>query len=173
VTRLALRIVEAIVLPTIALAVVAAVAPGRLGLALQIYALLLAAIALLGVLSGLRRAYPPPERSVVDEALEREPSEPDAPPSDLARIEREVTLGVASTYDFHFRLRPTLRETAAALLAVRRGIDLDREPDRARQALGDEIWELVRPDRPPPEDRLARGLEPARLRRAVEALEAL
>ena len=144
--RLVLRVVEAIVLPTIALA---------------------------AVLSALRRAYPPPKRSLVDDALDHDPLEPDHVPGDLARIEREVTLGVANTYDFHFRLRPTLRETAAGLLAVRRGIGLDREPDRARAALGDETWQLVRPDRDPPDDRLGGGLQPTAVRRVVESLEAL
>jgi hypothetical protein len=170
--RLVLRAIRALAVPTIALAVVAAVFPGRLELALQIYALVVAGLASLGVLHALRRAYPPPRRSLVDEALERPKHEDERLPQ-LARLEREVTLGVASSYDLHFRLRPTLRETAAGLLAVRRGIDLDREPERARRALGDQTWELVRPDVLPPADRLARGLDPARIRRTIEALEQL
>ena len=170
--RRVLQVVEALLIPTIALAVAAAVAPGRLELELRIYTLVVAGIALLAALGALRRAYPPPERSIVDEALEQPRHEEERLPQ-LARLEREVTLGVASSYDLHFRLRPTLRETAAGLLAVRRGIDMDRQPDRARRALGDETWELVRPDLPPPTDRLARGVEPERLRHVVETLEAL
>lgn len=170
--RRVLRIVEALVLPTIALAVAAAVAPGRLELELRIYTLVVAGIALVAALGALRRAYPPPERSLVDEALERPRYEEERLPQ-LARLEREVTLGAASTYDLHFRLRPTLRETAAGLLAVRRGIDMEREPERARRALGDEAWELVRPDLPPPADRLARGVDPERLARVVDSLEKL
>jgi hypothetical protein len=172
VIRRILRVVEALVIPTIALAIAAALAPGRIDLELRIYALLVAGIALLAALGALRRAYPPPERSLVDEALERPEHEEERLPQ-LARLEREVTLGVASTYDLHFRLRPTLRETAAALLAVRRGIDLDRQPERARRALGEETWDLVRPDLPPPADRLARGVDPERLARVVDTLEAL
>ncbi len=84
-----------------------------------------------------------------------------------------MTLGASSSYDLHYRLRPTLRETAAGLLAVRRGITLDREPERARAALGEETWQLVRRDREPPEDRVARGLDAVRLRAVVESLEAL
>ena len=45
-----------------------------------------------------------------------------------------MTLGTASAYDLHYRLRPTLREIAAGLLADRRGIGLDGEPERARAA---------------------------------------
>ena len=171
-TRTILRVVEALALPTIALAIVAAVAPGRLSLALQIYGLVVAGMALLALLLALQRAYPPLDRSLVDEALER-PEREEERLTELARLEREVTLGVASTYDLHFRLRPTLRETASALLLVRRGVDLDREPARARAVLGDETWELVRPDREPPADRLARGLDPEVLVRTVESLEAI
>jgi hypothetical protein len=172
VTRTILRVVEALALPTIALAIVAAVAPGRLSLALQIYGLVVAGMALLALLLALQRAYPPLDRSLVDEALER-PEREEERLTELARLEREVTLGVASTYDLHFRLRPTLRETASSLLLVRRGVDLDREPARARAVLGDETWELVRPDREPPADRLARGLDPEVLVSTVESLEAI
>ena len=150
----------------------AVVAPGRLELATHIYALVVACIALIAVLATLHRAYPPPQDSLVDEALER-PKREEERLAELARLEREVTLGVASTYDLHFRLRPTLRETAAGLLAVRRGIDLDRQPERARSALGEETWQLVRADLEPPDDRLARGIEPERLARVVDALEAI
>ena len=108
----------------------------------------------------------------MDEALER-PVREEEHLTELARLEREVTLGVSSTYDLHFRLRPTLRETAWRLLAVRRGIDLDRQPDRARAALGEDTWQLVRPDLEPPADRLARGIDQETLHRVIEALEAV
>ena len=48
-----------LVLPTIALAVVAGGAPGRLGLAARIYALVVCGAALVVALNALRRAYPP------------------------------------------------------------------------------------------------------------------
>jgi hypothetical protein len=172
VRRFVVRAVEALALPTIALVIVAAVAPGRLGLAAYVYGLVVAGIALLAVLTALHRAYPPPRRSLVDEALER-PVREEEYLTELARLEREVTLGVSSSYDLHFRLRPTLRETASGLLAVRRGIDLDRQPDRARAVLGDDAWQLVRPDLEPPTDRLARGIDPETLRTVIEALEAV
>ena len=113
------------------------------------------------MLARLRRAYPPPERSLVDEALERRRREPDERPTDLARIEREVTLGVASTTTSTSASPHAARDGGRAA-PVRRGIDLDREPERARRALGDETWELVRPDRPAAAGPLARGLDSAR-----------
>ena len=50
---------------------------------------------------------------------------------------------------------------------------LDREPEKARTLLGDETWELVRPDRPEPADRHAPGLPLGALERAVASLEQL
>ena len=50
-------------------------------------------------------------------------------------------------------------------------IDLDHDANGARRALGDEAYELVRPDRQPPLDRFGPGLEPAGVHRLVEALE--
>ena len=58
--RFVVRVVEALSLPTIGLAIVAVLAPGRLALATHVWLLVVSAIALLGVLSALRRAYPIP-----------------------------------------------------------------------------------------------------------------
>ena len=59
------------------------------------------------------------------------------------------------------------------MLLSRRGIELERQPDAARTLLGEELWELVRPDREPPRDRAAPGLELSSLRTMVDSLEAL
>ena len=72
----------------------------------------------------------------------------------------------------HRRLRPLLRELAAARLR-RRGVQLDHDGDRARELLGDELWEIVRPGRPMPADRFGPGLSGSELRRLVERLEAV
>jgi hypothetical protein len=66
-----------------------------------------------------------------------------------------------------------VRRIAGELLAARRGIDLDTEPEAARRLLGDEAWELVRPDREPPQNRYAPGIETAALATVVTSLEAL
>ncbi len=52
-------------------------------------------------------------------------------------------------------------------------MSLDREPEKARRLLGDETWELVRPDRPDPADRHAPGLASSALERVVVSLERL
>ena len=63
----------------------------------------------------------------------------------------------SAAFDVHFRLRPVIAELAAELLSSRRGIDLERDPERAHAVLGDDVWELVRPDRPQPAERHGSG----------------
>jgi hypothetical protein len=157
---------------TIALVLALVVLPGRAELAVRVFVLLLAAFVLAELLARLRTALPADGVSPVDAALNRRPSPAGRVP-ELEQIERAVTLGLTTTFDLHFRLRPTLRRIAAELLRARRGIDLDADPDRARRALGEETWELVRADREPPVDRFGPGLELASLRTVVTALEAI
>lgn len=157
-----------LVVPTIAVAIVVAFLPGRLGLAVRVYGLVACAVVLGHALAALRRTYPhsrPLRRPLKRISPQRKP-----PPS-LARLEHVTAIGVAGSFDLHHRLRPRLRALAQGLLAARRRLSLDAEPDRARETVGDETWALVRPDRPPPEDRLARGLSPSELGRVVESLE--
>jgi len=159
---------RALVVPTLALLIVGAFAPGRLTLAVRIYALVVCAVALGLALRALRRSFPrvrPLRPPAVRDAGSRR-----LPPS-LARIENESALGVAGAFDLHFRLVPRIRAIAAGLLASRRSISIDSTPGTANRILGQETWELVRPDRPSPDDRLARGLPVSELRRVVESLE--
>ncbi len=157
---------------TLVLVLAIAVLPGRVEIALRAYVLLLAAFALVQLFDRLRRSLPERTLSPVDAALDRRPPRPERVP-ELERIEREVTLGLATSFDLHFRLRPTLRRIASELLRARRGLDLDANPEAARRALGEETWELVRGDREPPVDRFGRGLDLASLRNVVVSLEAL
>src|SRR5262249_35482331 len=88
-------------------------------------------------------------------------------PAALQRIERVVDAGRQTAGDVHVRVRPLLHEIADALLR-RQGVRLETEPDRARALLGEELWELVRPDRPRPPERRAAGLELGELERLVD-----
>jgi hypothetical protein len=83
----------------------------------------------------------------------------------------DVQQSVASTFHLHTRLRPILREIAAHRLSMRFGVDLDREHERARELIGGDAWELVRPERLPPSDRLAPGPPASHLSKVVEELE--
>jgi hypothetical protein len=69
-------------------------------------------------------------------------------------------------------LRPLLVPIVAARLG-RRGIDMELAPRRAQELLGDPLWEIVRPDRPPAAYGAGRGLADDDLRTAIERLEQL
>lgn len=161
------KALQFLIYPTLAVLIVAAFLPGRLGLVVRIYALLLCAVTLVLVLAALRRAYP--HATPLRHGTGRSSSS--QRPGNLARLEHLCALGTAGSFDLHHHLRPRLRTIAGGLLTTRRGISLDAEPDAARAALGDEAYDLVRQDRPPPVDRLARGLPVAELERVVESLE--
>jgi hypothetical protein len=170
--RHALRLGQFPVFLTLGLIVTLAVLPGRAEVVVRIYVLLLAALVLAHLLARLRASLPERKTSPVDAALNRRPR-PALRVPELERIEREVTLGQSTSFDLHFRLRPTLRRIAYELLRARRGIDLDADPEAARRALGDETWDLVRVDREPPHDRFAKGIGLESLRHVVVSLEAL
>jgi hypothetical protein len=115
-------------------------------------------------------AVPEPPRFALPPAWRRRP-----PPERLRQLEEletAVDFALGTAFDLHFRLRPHLVRVAATRLAAR-GVDLQAEPDRARALLGPDVWDLVRPDREPPEDRAGRGADLARLRRVVDQLDAI
>lgn len=156
--------------PTLALAVVVAFVPGRVSLAVRIYALVVSACVLGLTVAVLRRAFP------VTAPLRRRAPEPRPkrqPPPSLAQLENEAVLGVASAYYLHYRLAPRLRALAAGILEARRGVSLDDDPEEALRLLGDETWALLRGDRLPPEDRQARGIPPDALQAAIDTLESV
>ena len=146
--------------------------PGRAELVLNVYWLVLAAFALAVLVGLVRQAHPVPKSSTFDLGLKRAPRSKRAL-AELEQLEREVILATSTAFDVHLRFRPRLRRIAAYLLASRRGVDLDSSPERARELLGDQTWELVRPERPAPKERHARGLLRTELREIVGTLERL
>ena len=157
-----------LVLPTFALVLVAGGAPGRLEPAARIYALLVCGVALVVMLRALQRTAPS-ETPLRDPAGRSGTSR--RPPPSLARLEQVAALGVASSFDLQYRFVPLLRSIATGLLASRRGVDLEGRPETARTILGEETWELVRPARPAPRDRISRGITPAELTSVATSLE--
>ncbi len=146
--------------------------PGRTALVLHVYLLILATLALGYLVSVLRRTHPVATASPFDLGL-RAQSRDDTALPELARLEREVTLSMTTAFDLHFRLRPVLRRISARMLASRRGVELERSPETSEVLLGEELWELVRPDREPPRDRAAVGVELSSLTAMVDSLEKL
>jgi len=157
---------------TFGLVVALGVRPVSVSTILAAYVLVLAAIALAALTRLTRAASEWQAASQFEHALRSEDESPVRPP-ELVRTEREITLGSANAAHMHMRLLPILREAAAARLAAHHNVELDRRPEAARALLGDEAWQLLRPDRPAPEDRNAPGLPLRRIRGLVDTLERL
>lgn len=70
---------------------------------------------------------------------------PQATPTDIAGLRRiEFDLEMATVHPFGVEwVKPLLRELAAGRLLGNRGIDMERDPDAARHALGEPLWRLV------------------------------
>ena len=116
----------------------------RATLAIHIWLLVVLGLAFLAFMRLVQAAYPRTPSPFDGEP----PASGRSPPSGRARstrLEREVSMAGSAAFDVHYRLRPSIVELAAGLLSSRRGIDLEREPDRAQAALGDDVWELVGP----------------------------
>ena len=159
-------------LATIALLFARFVEPGRFALELDIYILVVGGVTLLEIVIATREAYPRTRGSALAQAMQTDAPRAVRPP-ELERLEREVTLGTSTAYDLHFRLRPALREIALERLAVGRGLRLDAGGAAVEEALGEELWELVRPEREPPVRRFGPGISREGVRGVVERLESL
>jgi hypothetical protein len=127
----------------------------------------LAVVVAAGAVRALSETLPPMRRPAPGK-----PAATGEATGDRERLERAVSTGTTHAGDLHLRLRPILREIAADGLR-RRGVELDAQPQAARELLAPHTWELVRPDRPRPDDAFARGLPPARLDAVLDDLEAL
>ena len=164
------RALRLLALPTIALLVVAVFVSGRLEPAVRVYALVVCAVVVALAVAALRRVLPGAAESPRRRGRARARAEP---PRSLAQLENESALAIGDALDLHFRLRPHLRLIATGLLEGRHGVVLDRDTEQARALLGAETWELLRDDRPVPDNRHAPGLTPGALERVVLSLERL
>jgi hypothetical protein len=170
--RRARLLVWPVIAATAALAILLAIRSLSTSRALAIWVVLVAAIALLVLIRQSRRGSRPQLAGRFEAALGR-PATTATQPVELMRVENMLELGTAFAGNAHHRLLPLLRTVAAARLASRHGIELDRRPEAARALLGDETWELLRPDRPEPPDRFAPGLPRARIAAVIERVESL
>jgi hypothetical protein len=89
-------------------------------------------------------------------------------PADLVRVEHDVAARQAAV-EVHVRLRPLLSEIATARLGGRRRVTTTE----AQALLGDDLWDLVRPDRPWPADPRGPGVSLDQLAEMTERLEQL
>jgi hypothetical protein len=167
---LAARLVGLALLATLALAVLDVRAPDRLPTTLFAYLLFLAALSTWLLVRVVALAHPGASDAAFRAALRRAPTR-SLRPEVLQHLERQLTAAEISSVDLHYHLRPLLRDLAAQRLVSRRNISLDAQPTQAQAILGAAAWALVRPDRPPPADRHARGLDRATLAAIVTTLE--
>jgi hypothetical protein len=166
-----LRISVGVVLLTAVLLALVVAVPSKRALFVGIYELVLGAIAVSALVSSFRTLEP---KAWLRSPFERDPAKPEDPPpiAELDRFDRLVVLGTGNEFDLHYRLRPLLRQLAADRLYARHGIELDGDPDRAQELLGDELAALVSPDRKLGR-RTATGIDAAELARDVDRLERL
>jgi hypothetical protein len=156
------RIVTAATVATIGLVIALGVGPVSTATILAAYVLVLAAIGI-GALTRALAGAPDLRVSPFERALSYE-HHPQTRPPELVRVEREITLAMSNAGHLQRRLVPMLRDVASARLGGR----------LTRERVGDDAtWELVRPDRPEPEDAHAAGASLDRIRRVVAHLETL
>lgn len=169
--RIRARAVKWGLVATAAAGIAALASSGVNAIVLDVYLLCIGAVVLLALVRVTRASAVMPRTSPFDAALAamlRPPAE-----SGELTLVRELELSTYNAFHFHARLRPLLRDISAHRLRSRYGVELDGEAARARELVGREAWEVVRPDRPPPADRMAAGPTFAELDVVVDELEAL
>jgi hypothetical protein len=158
-------------LATIGAAVALFVTSGFARTVIDVYLLAVGGVLLLALYRVARTLGRVRPRSAFDQALAAMRADPPHVPS--VAVEREIELSRLNSFHHYMRMRPVLRQIAAYRLRVHFGVDLDREPARARELVPSRAWEIVRPDCPPPEDRLAPGPTVAAQRDVLDELERL
>lgn len=168
-SRVVSRAVKVALALSAALGIVAFTSTGMRDVLLDVYLLAMGGVLLLALVRTTRVKAPATGPSQLDRARKRM----EMPPADSAELTlvRELELSKMSAFHLHVRLRPVLREIAAYRVRKRYGVELATEPERARELIGSAAWEIVRPNRPPPRDRLAPGPSFAQLGEVVDELE--
>jgi hypothetical protein len=144
---------------------------GARGLLVEVYLLAIGAVLLQALVRTTRAKVRSDRSSTYDTTAGRL----HAYPLDTGALvlTNDLYLSMASEFHLHVRLCPVLREIASYRLRAHYGVDLTAEPLRARNLVGEPVWELIDPRRPKPEDRLARGPSLVYLREVIAALESL
>jgi len=140
--------------------------------AVAIWVVVAAALVLLAIIRHSRERGGPQSASRFEQALRgRKPAV--SQPEELLRMDRMLVLGSADADHAHRQLLPLLRATAAARIAARHGFELERQSESARALLGDDVWELLRPDRPEPKNRHGPGVPQKSIAAVIERVESL
>jgi hypothetical protein len=158
---------------TVAMMTVIATIPRYRERALQVFLVVAGAVAIRLLVVAVVDATSRPGPFAFDRALVPPPPRELSVPSEPERIRFEVGAATRRSMELHHQLRRRLRRLAADRLAAGHGVDLDGDPDAARRILGDETWDLLRPDRVAPEDRFGPGMPVEGVSRIVATVEGL
>ena len=90
-----------------------------------------------------------------------------------AKISSDLGWAPVSQWHYDHGIRPLFGRLLESVLAERHRVDLARDPARARDLVGEDIWPLVDPSRPPSFDSKAPGADLRTLTRIVDRLEQL
>ena len=90
-----------------------------------------------------------------------------------AKISSDLGWAPVSRWHYDHGIRPLFGRLLESVLAERHRVDLARDPARARELVGDDVWPLVDPSRPPSFDSKAPGADLRTLTRIVDRLEQL
>jgi hypothetical protein len=107
---------------------------------------------------------------------QRRPPPPRAPDDEMPLRLRQIVDVLREAEQSEFAVDRSLRPLLVPIVATRlgrRGIDMALAPGPAQELLGEQLWEIVRPDRPSAAYRVGRGLAGDDLRTAIERLEQL
>jgi hypothetical protein len=170
--RLAWRLARPATAAALALVVLLALPSLSHAHALAIWFVLVTALVLVVLIQHSREPNRPRHVARFEQALRRR-KPADSEPVELLRMERELLLGIADADHAHRQLLPLLRAAAASRLSAHHGLELERRPEAARALLGEDVWELLRPDRPPPADRHGPGVPRERVVAVIERVESL
>jgi hypothetical protein len=139
----------------------------------QIFVIVLGALVIRLLVRAVRVATSAPGPFPFDQALHEPPEQEIPRATEPDRIAFEVGASTYRALELHHRFRRRLRRLAADRLTVEHGVDLDADRDAARSLLGEEAWDLLRPDHEPPEDRFGPGMPIEDSRKIVTAVEDL
>jgi len=90
-----------------------------------------------------------------------------------AKISSDIGWASVSLWHYDHGLRQLLARLFESALAERHRVDLTADPQRARSLVGEDIWPLIDPARPPSFDSNAPGMDLRTLTRVVDRLEQL
>ncbi|MDP9239109.1 MAG: hypothetical protein M3O55_00475 [Actinomycetota bacterium] len=161
------RDVATLVWRAVVVTAVVEVASGLLGARIPLPVVWLLAVALLASVRVAAAAQPPPLGPPLPHAR-AEPAQVDRPFRDVGRMADRLAWGRLDMDRFESTVRPVLVRLADERLSGRHGISRASHPERARQLLGDDLWQLATG---PSMASKAAGPTPAQVGRLVEQLE--